>query len=286
MQWWRRILFGLTGMLGATAVFAGNDQGIALSTTVTSFEFAEFNDDGHESVKEKGFVYGGKLDFRKRWDRFFLGGKFDYGRGTVAYDGMRLLGDTDMQPYETTTVETIWDGSLQFGRVYESWRSYDFSVVYAGVGYHQWVRDIKSRTLDEDGLSKRVLGPFEVYQWAYIQVGARGFLFRTDRMFVLVDFNLLRTVAPKMTADLKGLYDDQHLELGSHFSGRVSMPIRYEIFPRWLLTLEPFYEAWDIGRSQHAPITDEGATTTLGSHQPRSTFRNFGADLGIQFEFN
>ncbi len=286
MQFWLRVLCGLTGVLSAAIASAGHDQGVTLSGSVTRFNFSEYNDEGIVSVDESGYVYGSKLDFRKRWDRLYVGAKFDVSKGTVAYNGQRLLGDMDMKPYETTTTETIMDGSVQIGRVYESWRSYDFSVVYAGLGYHQWVRDIKSRILFEDNITKKILGPFEVYRWAYFQVGARGFLFRTDRMFVLVDFNLLRTLAPSMTSDTKGLLDKQHLELGSHFSGRVSIPVRYEVFSRWLLTLEPFYEAWDIGRSQHAVLTDEGVMSTFGAHQPRSASRNYGVDLGIQFEFN
>lgn len=286
MQFWRRLVCGLAGLLSVGLAQAGNDQGLSLSTSATHFAFSEFNDQGNEAVKERGIVYGGKVDFRKRWDRLYIGARLDGGRGTVDYDGLRQLGDAPT-PYQTQTTETIWDGSFQIGRVYESWRTFDFSVIYAGVGYHQWVRDIKTRVLLEEGLRKTILGPFEVYRWGYVQVGARGFLFRTDRMFVLVDFNLLRTVAPSMTANLKGLYDDQKLELGTHFSGRISMPVRYEITHKWLLSLEPFYEAWDIGRSEHVPLTEEGGSmTSMGSHQPRSTSRHYGVDFGIQYEFN
>jgi len=243
------------------------------------FDFSEYDKSG-EVVNEKGYIAGGQIEIGKGLGPVWMSAQGSILKGEVDYDGETQSGN----PHQTVTAETIYDYSLQIGRIYESWRRHDFATIYFGVGFHQWARDIKTKN--------GVVGLFERYTWYYAHVGARGFLFRTDRFHFMVELNLLRTIKPVIDVNFKGAvdpsgkkYDNDRLDLGEHYGAKFSLPIRMEITRRFQLYTEFYFEAWDLGGSEETQLTTQGFVAGF-LEEPRSTSRFFGVKLGLFLKFD
>lgn len=250
------------------------EDGIDINTVLTNFDFAEYNDMQQAVVTEKGLVYGAEVEFKTTFNRVYFQANAGLHRGTVQYDGQtQVTGES----HQTSTIETIADYSVSIGRAYETWRRHDYSFIYASFGYHQWVRDIQTR----DG----VAGLFEVYRWPYVSLGARGYLFRLGPVHFFGEVSIARTMVPKMTLNSGGQFDDTELDLGEHFGARVVLPVRVILGRRFQFNIEPFYESWDLGRSEHVDLTQQSIVVG-GVHEPRSETRLYGVNLGFSMRFN
>ncbi|MDH5256481.1 MAG: hypothetical protein OEX07_00685 [Gammaproteobacteria bacterium] len=256
-------------------------NGILLNSIVMDFDFSEY-DETREVLNERGMLFGGELEFGTALKNtpFWFSMRGQALAGKVKYDGETQGG----LPHNTTTNELIYDWSLQFGRIYESWRSHDYATIYAGLGFHQWVRDIDTKFNPQ--ANDNVIGLFERYTWFYANVGARGFLFKTARSHMMVEINLLRTIKPVMDVSFRGKHDATRIPLGEHYGARISLPFRYEITRKFQLYSEVFFEAWDLGRSEPVNLTTEGYVTVAGGlSEPRSTSRFKGVELGFFLRF-
>lgn len=250
------------------------EDGIDANFVLTHFDFAEYNDMQQDVVTEKGWVYGGELEFKTTFDRIYFQANAALNQGTVVYDG---LAQESGDPHKTDTVETIADYSVAIGRAYETWRRYDYSFIYAGVGYHQWVRDIQSEG--------NVAGLYEVYKWAYASIGARGYLFRFGPVHFFGEVSVLRTLFPQMTLNSGGIYDNVQLNLGEHYGAKLTLPVRILFGRHFQMNIEPFYETWDLGRSEHTDLTQQSVVVG-GVHEPRSATRLWGVNMGFSMRFD
>ena len=248
-------------------------NGMLLNSIVMDFDFSEYNET-QEVLNERGLLYGAGLEFGTALgDKpFWFSTSGQVLTGVVTYDGQTQSGT----PHKTTTNELIYDWSVQIGRIYESWRIHDYATIYAGVGFHQWVRDINTEN--------NVIGLYERYTWFYANVGARGFLFKTKRSHMMVELNLLRTIKPFMDVSFRGVYDEVRVPLGEHYGAKLSIPFRYEITRTFQLYSELFFEAWDLGRSEPQNLTIDGFVSG-GLSEPRSTSRFKGIELGFFLRF-
>ncbi|MDH5546668.1 MAG: hypothetical protein OEZ43_13825 [Gammaproteobacteria bacterium] len=276
-----RIISILLFLFGAFPAFAYHpEDGIDLNAVVTNFDFAEYDDmradkDKRKVVTEKGWIYGGDLEFKTTFNRIYVQANAGLHQGNVAYDGEAQGSGAK---HKTRTLETIADYSFGIGRAYETWRRHDYSFIYAGVGFHQWVRDIESK--DE------VLGLYELYRWWYAHVGARGYLFRMGPVHVFGEISILRTLVPEMTISFRqDNVDNVKLNLGEHYSAKFTLPIRILLGRHFQMNLEPFWEAWDLGRSGHMDLTTQGVVVG-GVHEPRSTSRMWGMNIGFSMRFD
>ena len=257
-------------------------NGILLNSIVMDFDFSEY-DEAREVLNERGLLYGAELEFGTAIGKsplwFSTTGQVLAGK--VKYNGE--TSDTGT-PHNTTTNELIYDLSFQVGRIYESWRSHDYATIYAGAGFHQWVRDIDTKFNAQ--ANANVVGLFERYTWFYTNVGARGFLFRTARSHMMVEINLLRTIKPIMDVSFRGIHDEARIPLGEHYGAKISFPFRYEITRTFQIYSEVFFEAWDLGRSTPSNLTTDGFVTVAGGlSEPRSTSRFRGLELGFFLRF-
>jgi len=274
----RKILLGCVLLIPQFAN-AFYQNGVLLNGIVMDFDFSEY-DEKQEVLNERGLLYGGELEFgtalgnRPLW--FSTKGQMLAGR--VKYDGQTESGI----PHETTTNELIYDWSAQVGRIYESWRSHDYATIYAGLGFHQWVRDIDS-TINHS-TQENVIGLFERYTWFYANVGARGFLFRTAKSHMMIEINLLRTINPYMEVSFRGQFDEVKVPLGEHYGAKLSLPFRYEITRKFQIYSEVFFESWDLGRSKPLNLTVNGFVKG-GLSEPRSSSRFKGIELGFFLRF-
>lgn len=265
--------------LFAMNAFAFYNDGLMLNSTVMNFDFAEYDQTG-EVVSEKGLLAGGELQFGYSAGPVWGAIRGSFLKGVADYVGQTAFTN---DPHKTQTDETIYDFELEIGRNYETWRRHDFATIYAGIGLHQWVRDIKTRYNEETGST--VIGLFERYTWMYANVGARGLLFATQYSHTMIEINLLRTVRPILDISFKGNYDDQRVYLGEHYGAKISIPWRYEMTRRVMLYAEVYFEAWDLGFSEITDITKEGFVADA-TQEPRSKSRFSGLNLGLFLRFD
>ena len=252
------------------------EDGIDANFALTHFDFTEFDDMQMPTVSEKGWIYGGELEGRKSFGRLYLQMNASLHQGTVTYNGQTQLSEL---PHQTDTVETLADYSFSIGRSYESWRRYDYGFIYGGLGIHQWVRDIKQQG--------NIIGLYEVYRWMYAHVGARGYLFHMGPVHFFLEMSLLRTLFPRMTLDSYGVYPDVEIPLGEHYGAKFVLPIRIHVGRRFQMNIEPFFETWDLGRSEHIDITtSDNIAVGSGVHEPRSASRFYGVNIGFTMRFD
>lgn len=265
-------------LLTAHPAFAMNHYGaknfVELGSSTTLFDFTEFNEDGTRSVGERGAIYGGKADFGRNFETVYLGGNASLMRGDVKYDGLTQSG----KPHITNTTEIISDFSLRVGKTLGTWRSDWQALLYVDLGYAQWVRDIKTT-------SNGVVGLFEIYEWKYLNFGARGYLARTAKFSSMMELNISRTVQPRMLVDYKGRFADSALSLGASYGMRMTLPNYYALNKNYLLMFEPYVMVRDLGRSPHIVLTDTDGFTAGAVHEPRSATKLYGATLGLRFQF-
>lgn len=248
-------------------------DGLLVNWTTMNFDFKEF-DEGGEVVHEKGILGGAEIEIGKGIGPVWLALRGSMLKGVANYDGEKAL---DGSPHQTKTEETIYDFSFEVGRNYETWNRHEFATIYAGLGFHQWIRDIKSK----DG----VVGLYERYTWAYANVGARGTLFSTTRNHFMIEINLLRTINPFLDVSFKGNFDDQRFFLGEHYGAKVSLPWRFEFDRRIMFYVEPYFEAWDLGFSNVQDATRDGFELRTTIQSPKNSSRYAGINLGLFLRF-
>ncbi|MDH5231828.1 MAG: hypothetical protein OEZ58_10685 [Gammaproteobacteria bacterium] len=278
-------LFSLSGLILTLAcllpgLVAANShwfipKNIKLDTRVVNFEFKEFDEAGHTLVRENGALYGVNLEADFNWRGVYFHAR-GYGvQGMVDYKGHQIH---TKRSHETTTKQTILNLGMRLGKIYRSWRSEDFAVIYAGFGVHQWVRDIQSRG--------GVIGLYEFYAWPFAEIGATGFVYKKSRHHLKIDLNLSRSIRPTMRVDFKGKYASKQLKLGEHYGARVSLPFSYRWTKHSYLSTNVYLESWDLGRSPHEPLTDpDGFEVDAGVHEPRSATLLTGLELGWRYQF-
>lgn len=269
-------LFKLLGLLLIAApTFASHTQGVFVDADMRLFDFAEFDDSGSRMVSETGWVYGANTRIAYEWDDIITSAKLSLFSGAVRYDGHTQAG----VPHQTTTVQAIEEYEFTVGKIYDSWSAADFVVIYGGLGLHRWERDIKNKG--------NIAGQYELYQWGYLHVGAEGFIVKKARGSWMVQLKLLRSFMPNMYVKLKTTeFGGKTLKLGSHYGARLALPYSYHFSRRWEVRFEPYFEAWELGRSPHYQLDDkQGYTTDVGIHEPRSSSHFYGFNIGALFNF-
>jgi hypothetical protein len=247
----------------------------SVAFAMQAFQYKEFDDDGSLLDREDGTLPGvvfGLGMARERWN--FVGELAVYS-GDVDYDG---------QTNTRIPITTQTDANITDGHVRAEWWGWEAGsvryAVYGGLGYHGWERDIQA-TRTASGAP--VSGLWEYYEWGYVLLGGKLAAEQGLNRWGL-DLRLLRTVAPTVRVDFNGLFDDKTLDLGERFGGRLSATWARRASNRTVLKLEPFYEGWDLGRSDTERLT-QGGVAVGTVFEPRSETRNFGVNLGLAHTF-
>jgi hypothetical protein len=99
-----------------------------------------------------------------------------------------------------------------------------------------------------------------------------------------LDARVVRPVNPSITVDSHGLHDKVRLDLGERWGWRLALPWRHSMSRTSGLTVEPFVEGFEIGRSVTVPVTKNG--TPAGTvFEPRSDTRNYGLAISVSSRF-
>lgn len=248
--------------------WAGNDDVyIRIGMIAQDFGYKEFDDRGVLLDREDGLLPGVSVEVGKHWQD--VGGvfRFDVVDGVVDYDGQTQSGN----PLKTETDERITNFEGLFQLKLKSFPSYNPKIV-AGLGFREWRRNIRS--------SGFVSGLYEVYSWKYISLGGEVTFWRNGSLSAGIDARMLRPLQPSMLVEFNG-FDEVRLDLGSRNSARINFPIRYIRSSGNEVILTPFWESWNLGRSDDEWLTVGGVPTMLLAHEPRSETSVIGIRVSV-----
>ena len=237
-----------------------------ISGSLLDFQYREFSG-GRELDREDGTLPGiaGGIDFRvRRWVFGFEGSLY---AGTADYDG-----ETNITriPVKTDTDETIFNvagrAEYWFGESGEPWWA-----LYGLVGYRYWERDIQSTSTASGGR--------EEYYWLYLGAGAKGYFAKTTKQKWMWDVRTNLPINPKIYIDDL----DEELDLGAKPGYRFAVSWQYAYSERMNILIEPYYETWDIGKSNSIYVTD--GVNVYKVYEPDSETRNTGLNIGVRWTF-
>jgi hypothetical protein len=257
-------LFFACFILIPAEVVAASKEPVSLKAEVgisaLRFNYSEFGDTGGILDKELGGIPGltYKLTLRhSAWEWENIG---SYHQGQVPYAGQTNFG----VPYNTRTDERIGDISLRLGHWFGE--RYPF-MPFVGIGYRRWDRNILPGTLG---------GLFESYRWKYAWAGSKLMVYHDAASSFTLDIGLLKPLRPELLVDFKKAYNVEPMVYPESKLGlRVQMNSSFAINRRSSLSLEPYYEYWELGRS---PNITAGAVTL---YEPASKTRNIGLNLRL-----
>lgn len=280
----QRLSTALFALGWAGAVSAAPLQEAYLGGSLLDFTYKEFDEDDVLLDREDGMLPGAVAGLSITGKKGWYGAiNASLHGGEVTYDGQTQSGI----PVRTDTLEHIADLALEAGRRFEPKHGPPWAV-FAGIGYRWWERDIQSTRLPS---GRRVSGVLEVYRWWYGFLGVRATLSQTERSSTEVALSVTHTVAPKIDVKEFGGADPVTLELGEKTGARLALRWRYHWSSAVALEVGSYYEQWDIGRSDMAPLTIDGVRVVnaggfpISIVEPRSETRNYGVNVIIRRVF-
>lgn len=243
--------------------------GIAISAS--RFDYREYDAADRLLDRETATLPGFSLSLGGPLADFFWLGELSYQKGSARYAGQTNFNT----PHHTTTRETVIDGSMQAGRWFTS-HAIPAYALYAGIGHRKWDRDIAA--------TQTVGGLFETYQWWYGFVGAKAVVFKRNQSEWSADIRIVRPFDPTVTIDFKGAYSAApELQPAARPGMRIAFPYRYEFKQGHTVSLEPYLEQWNLGRSE--AMSFRSGSLILTVQEPNNETRNFGVRLTFSRTF-
>lgn len=239
-----------------------------------AFNYAEYLDNNIFLDGETGFIPG--LVFkRKKYDQNSfteLTGKI-HGN-IIKYDGETQSGT----PVKTNSIAIIFDGLFKFGL-----RIANKHEPYIGLGYRYWYRNILS---GRDIFGNSVAGLLEEYYWPYTSLGYTAVFRTSGKVKTGFDIRFTRMFNAKMDINFLGFkgYDNTRVNLGNQSGLRFAIPVQLKT-GKTSLTVTPYYEMINIGKSNSVVITQSGVPVTgcivdpCQLYEPRSETHNMGIDF-------
>ena len=255
------------------AQWSENTSEMYLSASLLDFTYKEFDDAGALLDREDGLIPGFMLGYKQQRNDVFTELSFSYHGTDIKYDGQTQSGT----PITTRSDADIYELQLKVGSRYRAANNYKYHV-YGGIGYHFWQRNIRS--------TATALGIYEEYDWSYLMLGAKFPLMQTVDSTLDFDIQYTRMISANIFVQLSPLgADDVNLALGKENSYRFSLPWRVKTQKSSIWVIEPYYEFWEIGKSEIKPITAGGTPTGFIVWEPRSETNNVGINLKIVTPF-
>jgi hypothetical protein len=242
----------------------------AIGVGLLHFDYTEFSDEGVQLNHERDELPGVNVQLLANRDDWFLLARLDYFEGSVRYDGHSLQG----VQVHTRTDTKLRDFSLRIGRRLATFPQSVTVEPYLGVGQQRWDRAIRS--------TPTVAGLSEIYRWEYALVGMSARFRPTNKMQWAVDLRVHRTVDPRLDIDFGGLFDNTSVKAQQRNGYRLSVSWQYQLQQNIGMEIVPYYEWWELGRGQVAPLRRDGQV--VGSvFEPDSESQRVGLDLKIAF---
>jgi hypothetical protein len=141
-----------------------------------------------------------------------------------------------------TSDARITDASIRVARWFLS--TNDRIALYGGAGHRRWDRDVATTS---------TLGSHLDYVWAYVMLGAKASLHKSERASVMLDLRITKPLSPKVDLRFPGT-DTATLEVGSELGYRVELPFSYKMTKTGAIEVAPFYERIKLKESNQEII--------------------------------
>lgn len=256
------------------------ENAINFGVSLLAFDYAEYLD-GQFLDGETGPLPGVYTSYTSEIsDNSYLTFVGNYHSGQLDYKGET---QGSALPIKSISDADIIDANFVYGRWLGDLSKSAFpSSLYGGLGYRYWRRNINS-TQTPSG--NPVAGVLEFYDWFYLIAGVNGHIAKVDQISINYNIRATRMFQAEIEIDYQDFQnrDNNLLDLGEKWGVYISVPIAFKAWNR-NITIEPYYQQWNIGRSNIEPITSNGVPTGMGVFEPRSETRNFG--IFIYFTLN
>lgn len=224
------------------------------------FDYREYDEAGAILDREQKGIPGISFRIGQQLTGWEWESIASYHQGRVNYTGQTNTG----APYNTFTDETIGDVAVRLGRCFDGTHPW---VLFGGLGYRRWDRDILPGTIG---------GLFESYRWPYLWLGAKVTAFQEERSRLMFDIGLLRPLSPELRVDFEGAYNVSPVVYPeSKFGLRMMLNSRIALSEKAFLDMEPYLDYWNLGQS---PIVVAGR---IAVHEPASRTRNLGINVRL-----
>lgn len=277
-----RIILGAFLLLSAQGALAGQAapgaglQGLSLLLAYDGsyLYYVERSSPNSRTIdKDYGWMNGGFAEARYDFQSAFVRLRGDMvGSNSATYDGALQNGT----PYKTSTKESIYKAEFDAGyKIYDQDRL--TLAPYVGLGYRDWKRGENALPMYK-----------EDYSWWYGALGL-NLNYRVDKWLLGFDFAVFCPFSMKMETDVAGLYDKAKFNIQPLPGVRVELPVGYELYSgegaKLSVFFIPYYEKWEIGKSQTVAMTSGGVPTGDSFYEPKSTtdITGFRIGLGVSF---
>lgn len=267
-----RCLFALGILVIQASQFSiAQELSFEIGTGLMAFDYVEYDDNNLFLDGESGLIPGVivKLKTNKRvyyeWE-----GSVYYNK--IEYDGQTQGGTPVVTDSDALIIDTHFKIGRNFSPLYEREQK-----VYVGMGYRYWWRNIRS---GQDITGNPVAGIAEEYRWFYALAGYAAHFDVSNNVKFGIDLRLTKMFDAKLDVDFLGFsnFDNTSVNLGNKVGARFALPIEIKM-TQSSITVAPFYEIIDIGRSNDVLVTSGGVATTTSIHEPRSETRNVGVEV-------
>ncbi len=259
----------------ATQSSMAQKAGIEIGVGLMAFDYTEYDDNNIFLDGETGLIPGVIIKRKQSYQNLFteLVGQL-YGN-RIKYDGQTQ----DGVPTKTNSIAIIFDSHFKLGM-----RIAQRHEPYIGLGYRYWYRHILN---GQDITGRAVSGLLEDYKWFYGILGYAANFAVNEDVSVGYDFRYTKMMSAKMDIDYLGFcgYDDAQVNLGNKSGARFSLPVKVKT-RNHVLTVTPYYEIIDIGKSNTIALTRNGNLVDCdldgyfdGALEPRSETRNVGIEV-------
>lgn len=244
------------------------DNYLQLGVGTQNFGYKEYDDQGVLLDREDGLVPGFSIVIGKNRRSVSGAIRLELFDGRVDYDGQTQSGI----PLTTKTDERIITVEALLRFDVEALAENDGVFIF-GIGHREWRRDIRATNITSS--------LFEVYRWKYLTLGGAATLLRREKWSGELDFRWLWPIDPTMSLNLAG-YDAMTLNLKARSSTRVGFNFRFGTYKGQELTISPYWELWNMGRSNDAHLTVGGVPTAFAVHEPRSETNIVGVTVTVR----
>jgi hypothetical protein len=257
-------------VLVAPSFLSASESGLNFGMGLMRFDYAEYDDSNIFLDGETGVIPGVILKYKSDHGQQYSEWVGELYGKTINYDGQTQSGT----PLTTKSDAVIFDTHYKMG--FHLSRQQDHSA-YFGLGFRYWYRNIRPG-YDING--NPVAGLLEHYYWFYSVLGYATDFVINDTYNIGLDIRHTLMLNAKMDVDFLGYnnYDNTQVNLGNKSGLRIAIPVKLKTGKR-SLTVSPYYEMIDIGRSNNVRVTSNGIPTTSVIYEPRSETRNVGIEV-------
>lgn len=254
----------------APSFISATENGLNFGLGLMRFDYAEYDDSNTFLDGETGFIPGVVLKYKSDHGQQYSEWVGKLYSNSINYDGQTQGGS----PLKTKSGAIIFDTHYKLGFHLSPQQDHR---AYLGVGFRYWYRNIRPG-YDING--NPVAGLLEHYYWFYSVLGYATDFVINDTYNIGFDIRHTRMLNAKMDVDFLGYnnYDNTQVNLGNRSGWRIAIPVKIKT-GRQSLTVSPYYEMIDIGRSNNVRVTSNGIATASVIYEPRSETRNVGIEV-------